>query len=109
VKIEFSRSGGIAYFPGLQRPVVIDTSRLAPAECEELKRFVAAAGFFDLPGTVGSPAKGAADYQQDVVTIADGTRSHTVRILVPCDQLALRNLVQAIQRHAKAARAGPKA
>jgi len=104
VKIEFSQSGGLAYLPGLQKPVVVEADRLEPEDRDELKKLIGAARFFEQPATVGTPAKGAADYQHNVVTIDDDGRRHTVKVLVPCEDAALRDLVHAIARHAKAAR-----
>lgn len=109
MQIEFSQSGGVAYFPGLQKPVVIDATRLEPAERDELKRLIEAARFFDLPETVGTPGKGAADYQHNVLSIDDNGRRHTVKILVPSEDAAMRELVQTVQRHVKSARAAQRA
>lgn len=105
VQIEYARIGGVAYLPGLQKPVVLDVERLPREVRDELKALVEAAHFFDLPATMGTPAKGAADYQHDVLTIEDDGRRHTVKILIPAEDAALRDLIQAIRGHAKAARA----
>jgi hypothetical protein len=105
MRIEFTQTGGIAYFPGLNKPVTIEVDQLDKNEAEELKRLVEATGFFDLPTTVGAPAPGAADYQHYILTIEDGGRRHTVRILVPVENPMLQELVQAVQKHVKAARA----
>ncbi|NDZ17807.1 hypothetical protein C7T35_37855 [Variovorax sp. WS11] len=104
MQIEFSQIGGVAYLPALQKPVVIDVDALSPDAGDELKRLIEAARFFELPSTVGAPKKGAADYQHDVVTVEDNRRRHTVKILIPSEDVALRELVQAIRKHAKATR-----
>jgi hypothetical protein len=105
MRIEFSQAGGIGYFPGLNKPVTVAVEQLEKAEGEELKRLVEAARFFDRPTTVGAPARGAADYQYYTLTVEDDGRRHTVRILVPVEDPLLDNLVRAIQKHVKAARA----
>jgi hypothetical protein len=105
MRIEFAQTGGIGYFPGLNKPVTVDVDRLDQAQAEELKRLVEAARFFDLPDSIGAPARGAADYQYDLLTVEDGGRRHTVRVLVPVEDPILLELVQAIQKHVKAARA----
>ncbi len=105
MRIEFTLEGGIAYFPALSKPVPIEVDRLDKSEGEELKRLVEAARFFDLPATVGEPARGAADYQHYTLTIEAGGRRHTVRVLVPAQDPALRDLLQAVQKQVKAARA----
>ena len=49
MRIDFTQGGGLAYFPGLNKPVTIEVDRLDASEAEELKRLVEAAHFFDLP------------------------------------------------------------
>ena len=104
MRIEFTQTGGIGYFPGLNKPVTIEVDQLDKEEAEELKRLIEAAGFFDLPTTVGSPARGAADYQYYILTIEDGGRRHTVRVLVPIKDRGLNDLIRVIQKHVRAAR-----
>ncbi len=94
MRIQFSMEGGIAYFPGLSRPVTIDSKQLNEQEAAELKGLVDAADFFNLPAKVGSPARGAADYRQYNVTIEEGARRHTVHATEPIDDPDLRRLVE---------------
>ena len=108
MRIEFSQTGGIGYFPGLNKPVTVEVDHLDKEEAEELKRLVEAARFFDLPAAIGAPARGAADYQQYILTVEDGGRQHTVRVLVPVEDVALQELVRAVQKHVKAARAADR-
>jgi hypothetical protein len=105
MRIEFTQAGGIGYFPGLNKPVTVEVDQLDTEEAEELKRLVAAARFFDRPAAVGAPARGAADYQYSILTVEDCGRQHTVRVLVPVEDPVLHDLVRAIQKHVKAARA----
>ena len=104
MRIEFSQEGGIGYFPGLNKPVTVEVERLDEAEAEELKRLVDAARFFDLPASIGVPARGAADYQHYILSIEDDGRRHTIRALVPVEDPALRALVEAVRTHVKATR-----
>jgi len=105
MRIDFTQEGGLGYFPGLNRPVAIEVDHLEASEAEELKRLVEAAHFFDLPTTLGSPARGAADYQYYVLTVEDNGRRHTVRILSPIEDVTLQALMHAVQKQVKAARA----
>ncbi len=102
--IQFAQEGGLGYFPGLSKPVMIDIDRLDGREAEELKRLVKAAQFFDLPRAIGTPTRGSADYQHYTLTIEDAGRRHTVRILVPVENNALQELVSAVQMKIQAAR-----
>lgn len=97
MRIKYSRKGGIAFFPGLQAPKVIDSHQLSPAELDTLKRMIIACHFFDLPPSVGHPTAGAGDYQHEVLTIEDDNRCHTVRILIPAQDRQIDNLVQFIR------------
>ena len=62
MRIQFKMEGGIASFPGLSKPITIDSDQLPQQESDELKRLVNTTHFFDLPAVIGSPAPGAADY-----------------------------------------------
>jgi len=104
LKIEFKQEGGLAFFPGLSKPVPLDLDKLDKAAAAEIKRLVEAAHFLELPASVGDPAKGAADYQHYTLTIEDGERRNSVRVLVPPSDPALRELLQAVQKLVKAAR-----
>ncbi len=108
MRIEFAVEGGVAYFPGLAEPVIVDLDLLDKDEAEQLKRLIDAARFFDLPTVVGAPVRGAADYRQYILTIDDGSRRQTVRVLEPIEDPALQELVQAVQKHVKAARAAKR-
>ena len=105
MRIEFSQEGGLAYLPGLAKPVTIDVGGLPAAEALELKGLVDAAHFFTRPAVLGTPAKGAADYQRYTLTVEDGERRHTVRVLVPIDDPAILGFVRAVKKHVEAARA----
>lgn len=108
MRIEFAVEGGVAYFPGLAEPVIVDVELLGEDEAEQLKRLIEAARFFDLPAVVGSAAPGAADYRQFILAIDDGSKKHTVRVLEPIGDPALQELVQAVQKHVKAIRAAKR-
>jgi hypothetical protein len=108
MRIEFSLEGGLASFPGLSKPVAVDVDLLDKDEAGRLRRLTEAAHFFDLPASAGTPARGAADYQCSILTIDDGTRKHTVRVLEPIDDPALEGLVQAVRKHVKALRAAKR-
>lgn len=105
MRIIFTREGGLAYFPGLNKPVTIEVDQLDSREGEELKRLVQAARFFDLPATIGAPARGAADHQYYRLTVEADGRRHTVRMLVPVEDQALQCFVHAVQTRVKAVRA----
>ena len=104
--VVFATSGGIAYFPGLARPVVVETDQLPEADARRLDDLVAASRFFDQPAQVeGRLRSGAADYRQHTITIDQGTRHHTLTITEPIEDPDLRQLVSFLEAQAKASRA----
>jgi hypothetical protein len=59
-----------------------------------------------MPANLGTPPPpGAADYQHYTITIEEGGRSHSVRVSFPVKDEAIQNLVSAVQKQVKAARA----
>jgi len=92
MKVQFQTSGGIAYFPGLAKPVTIDTAQ-APQDADMLARQLADADFFNLPSVANSPAPRSFDAQTYTITIDDGQRQHTVQVSEPITDPNLRALV----------------
>jgi hypothetical protein len=93
MQIEFKTEGGMAYFPGLSKPVVIDSNDLPHAEAKELQRQVEEANFFSLPARTGELLPGAADYQTYTITVTDGKKRHTVHVAGVTEDEGLRNLL----------------
>lgn len=106
MRVEFATSGGIAFFPGLARPVVIEANQLPEDEARKLGDLVAASRFFDRPAQMAhGMAPGAADYRQHTITIEQGGRSHTVVVNEPVEDPDMKQLVNFLEGQAKAARA----
>ena len=95
--IEFRTSGGVAYFPGLSAPVTFDTADLPADTRTTLERLVEDAHFFDQPANAPVPRRGA-DYQTHTITIHDGDRTHTVRVIDPVGDSALAALVDELRK-----------
>jgi hypothetical protein len=106
MRVEFTTEGGIAHFPGLSRPVVIDSATLPAEEDAELKRLVEAARFFEQPTAVGAPPPGAADYRQYTITVEDNGRRHTVQLADPVEDPPLQQLLHFLQAKARELRRG---
>lgn len=83
MRIQFSTEGGLAYFPGLRKPVTIEVADLPEGEARAVRGLVADANFFDLPPEVGAAPRGAADMQRHTITVEDAGRRHTVRVAEP--------------------------
>ena len=101
MRIEIRTQGGIAAFPGLSTPRVLETDA-APAEvADELAQLVEAADFFKLPSRVSSLPPGAADFRYVAITVEDEARSHTVEAVEPIDDAALRRLIDRVRDAAR--------
>ncbi len=108
MRIQFKTEGGMAYLPGLSKPVAIDTDELPVAEANELEQLIEAAGFFELPAT-SVPPRGAADYQQYTISVTAPGRSHTARLTDPIEDPHIRELINYLRAKVIKARGGPNA
>jgi hypothetical protein len=104
MRATIATEGGLAYFPGLARPVEIDAGALAPADADRLRALVEAARFLALPAQVGQAARGCADLQRHRVTVELDGQRHTVTVVEPIADPALRDLVRFLQQKAVEAR-----
>jgi hypothetical protein len=100
--ITFQAQGGIAFFPRLNRPVVIDTPSLAVRERCKLEGLVQSARFFTLPTVIGTKQRGAADVREYTITVDDGVHNHTVHITEPFENPVLEQLIEALASRARA-------
>lgn len=92
--ISFESEGGFAHFPGLSRPVRIDTTELPPEEAKAVEALVERARFFDQPQSLATSAPGAADLRSYTITVEDGDRTHTVTTTDTLEDPALRDLIE---------------
>ena len=99
MRVEFTTEGGIAFFPGLSRPAVIDADDLAPADAAELKRLIDDAAFFDQPAQPRAMPKGAADYRQYTISVEDQGRRHAIRLSDPVETPQLQALLDFLRGH----------
>jgi hypothetical protein len=107
--ITYKREGGIGFFPRLSEPVVIDTEQLDPKARAGLENCFHKADFFALPAVLGRKPAGAADMREYSVTVNDGGRSHTVRIIEPPALPAVAHLLENLDALVSAVRSAPKA
>ena len=79
MKIEFSRTGGVA---GMRLTATLDTEMLPREEAERLRRLIVSAALFALPASLKS-ATPRPDQFQYRVAIEDGTRVKKVEMDEP--------------------------
>ena len=98
MRITLQTEGGFAAFPGLNRPITVESAGLPEPEAAEAARLVQDARFFARPAEVSAPTPGAADFRQYTITVEDNGRRHSVQLVDPIQDPALRALVQFLQR-----------
>jgi len=103
MEIVFKQEGGIAAFPGLSRPTIIDTEQLPSDEADALTQLVADAHFFSLPPAPKTYPK-AADIHTYTISITDGSRHHQVKLVDPVRNADLVALIDALKGYSKARR-----
>jgi hypothetical protein len=99
--IVLATEGGLAFFPGLSRPIVIDSHDLSAAEAAELERLLDSARFFELPADSRALHRGAADYCQYTLSVENENRRHTVRLADPVENPQLQALLEFLRHHAQ--------
>jgi hypothetical protein len=104
MRVQFQSDGGLAFLPGLQKPISIDVDALPASDANRLRQLVRAASFFDLPAHMGTPPRGAADMRAYTITIEDGGRRHTVRVAEPITDATLQEFVDVLQAQARTLR-----
>jgi hypothetical protein len=102
MRIFFERSGG---FVGQTLTAELDTASLPPDEAHNIQKMLEAAGFFHLPASTTTPARGA-DAFQYVVTVEEHGKRHTVRTTDMAAPDALRSLFGYLTRVARQKRGG---
>jgi len=101
MRVTLKTSGGIGYFPGLAKPVVADSDRLAPEVSDRLRELVEGASFFHLPPVVGTAPRGAADLRTYALTVEDGRHVHGIAAVETALSAPLRALVDFVKAHGK--------
>lgn len=92
-------STGLGFFPGLARPVIIDTARLAELDAHELEALVAAARVFERP-PASLPATTGADRRHYAITVEQGNRRCELLLIDPIDDPDLQRLVRFLEAQA---------
>jgi hypothetical protein len=97
MRVELHIDGGMAYFPGLSKPVVVDSRELSDAQATQLQQLIDSARFFELPAASRALPKGAADMRHYTITVVDGRRRRTVRLNDPVEDPHLQALIAFLQ------------
>jgi hypothetical protein len=108
MRVTFMIEGGLAAFPGLSKPITIDSAQLPKEAASRLEQLLAAVHFFDLPPAPGEPAPGAADYRQYTITVQAGKRRNTMRLTDPVTSADAQALVDFLESRARELRSAAR-
>jgi hypothetical protein len=97
MRVELQTEGGMAFFPGLSKPIVLNSSDLSKAQSTQLQQLLDSTRFFELPAASRSVPKGAADLRRYTITVEDGRRRRTVRLVDPIEDPELQALIAFLQ------------
>jgi len=94
MRVELQTEGGVAFFPGLNKPIVLNSSDLSNLQSTQLQKLLDSTRFFELPAASRSVPKGAADMRRYTITVEDGRRRRTVRLVDPIEDPHLQALIE---------------
>ncbi|NTW00245.1 MAG: hypothetical protein HGA19_02950 [Oscillochloris sp.] len=97
MKISYKREGGIAYFPGLNKIINIDTSTLPTEQANWLEELCTAAKVFERP-PAPPPKSTAADFYTYILTFQMEQRQRTLRLYDPVEDQDLRALLDFLEQ-----------
>ena len=98
-------STGLGYFPGLAKPVLIDSARLAELVAQQLEALVAAARVFKRPPPTVTTG---GDRRQYTITVEQGDQRRELQLSEPIDDPELQRLVRFLEAQATALRGKPR-
>ena len=97
MRIALRIEGGIASFPGLRRPAIVDTDALSEPERNEMCALVDAARVFTTSAVpAATPPPDARTY---TLEIEDGTRRRLLRVCEPVHDPAIAALLAKVREH----------
>jgi len=95
MRIRLQQEGGLAYFPGLSRPVEVDTRELPPEVGERLEEIVHGCGLLENP--VRQPPPKGADYQKYTLLIESDDQQSVVELYDPVTDENLQVLLELLR------------
>jgi len=106
MKVYFKPEGGFGFFPGLNKPLELNSESLPEEEASHLKNLVKQAGFFNLPSNPATPTRGA-DLKKYTIRVEDQDRQHWIQLSDPEPEPGLQNLLTYLNQKQKESRSAP--
>jgi len=103
MKIYFKPEGGFGFFPGLNKPLEINSEKLPPEEADHLRQLVQEASFFSLPNQEPDLSRGA-DQKKYTIRVEDQERHHWIELHNTEENPHLQNLLTYLNKKQKESR-----
>ncbi|MDP9474348.1 MAG: hypothetical protein M3R38_01380 [Actinomycetota bacterium] len=99
MRVTFKTEGGVAHFPGLARPVQMDTAELTPDEARELEESVRASKLLERDPDDDSSGTAARDARCHTITVEDGKDRRSARVCDPVQDPKIGSLITLLEGH----------
>lgn len=105
MKVYFKPEGGFGYFPGLNKPLELNSEQLPAEEANHLRQLVNEASFFSLPNQpLDSHSSRGADCKQYTIRIEEQDRQHWIQLADTEVNPHLQNLLAYLHKKQKESR-----
>ena len=99
MRVTFKTEGGLAHFPGLARPVQIDTGDLPPDEARRLEESVRASGLLDGCPRDDPSGTRTRDARCHTITVEQDGHSSQTRVCDPVRSPEIGSLISLLEGH----------
>ncbi len=103
MKVYFKPEGGFGFFPGLNKPLELNSEDLPEAEASHLKKLITEAQVFDLPSQPAATTRGA-DLKKYTIRVEDQDRQHWIQLADTEPNPRLHNLLTYLTQKQKESR-----
>lgn len=100
MKVYFKPEGGFGYFPGLNKPLELNSEKMPAEEADHLKQLINESSFFNLPSEDGKPVRGA-DQKKYTIRVEDKDRQHWIQVHDTGIDPILQNLLSYLNKKQK--------
>jgi len=107
MKVYFKPEGGFGFFPGLNKPLELNSEHLPAEEASHLKKLINEASFFNLPSHQASSSRGA-DLKKYTIRVEDKDRQHWIELADTENDSCLQNLLAYLNQKQKETRSNPE-
>jgi len=103
MKVYFKPEGGFSFFPGLNKPLELNSEILPPDEANHLHQLIHEAQFFDLPNQEPEVTRGA-DQKKYTIRVEDQNQQHWIQFHDAAGNPQLHNLLNYLNQKQKETR-----